>query len=321
MKTHVVAFFAFDGFQLLDVTGPASVFGMANSFAGDKVYEVQVLSPAGGLAESSCGVSVQTKSFSQVNARTVNTLLVAGGSTPAMRRVLEEPATRRWIPRCVRTSKRFGSVCSGAFILAELGVLKNLRVATHWASCGDLAKRFPDVSVDSDSLFAVDGKAWTSAGVSTGVDMALAMVERDIGRAAANRIAKFLVLYSRRPGYQSQFSDLLKAQTSSGTQFAELAEWIQHRLAQALDVPTLAARAKLSERTFYRKFVEATGDTPAKFVENVRLDAARALLSTDLPLKTIAAQTGMRSAARLNAAFERRFGVTPALFRQMHHSD
>jgi transcriptional regulator GlxA family with amidase domain len=320
MKIHLVGLLAFDGFQLLDVTGPASVFGMANSLSGKKVYEVRVVSPAGGLVESSCKVSVQARALSQVNVRTVNTLLIAGGSTAAMRRVLEEPVMRRWIPRCVRTSKRFGSVCSGAFILAELGVLKNLRVATHWASCDDLAKRFPDVSVDSHSLFVVDGKVWTSAGVSTGVDMALAMVERDIGRAVANRVAKFLVLHSRRPGYQSQFSDLLKAQASSGTQFAELAEWIQYRLAQPLDVPTLAARAKLSERTFHRKFVEATGETPAKFVENVRLDAARALLSTDLLLKTIAAQTGMRSTARLSAAFQRRFGVKPALFRQMHHS-
>jgi transcriptional regulator GlxA family with amidase domain len=318
MKTHVVAFFAFDGFQLLDVTGPASAFGVANSIAGNRVYEIQVVSPAGGPVESSCGVSLHAQALAAVNPRSVHTLLVAGGSTAAMQKTLEASVARQWLPRCIRASERFGSVCAGAFILAELGVLENLRVATHWARCDDLAKRFPKVFVDSDSLFIVDGKVWTSAGVSTGLDMALAMVERDIGRPFAAKIAKFLVLYARRPGYQSQFSDLLKAQASSATEFAELAEWMQDRLAQTLDVPTLAAKAGLSERTFYRKFVEATGNTPAKFVENVRLDAARALLSTSLPLKTIAAQTGMGSTARLTAAFERRFGVTLALFRQMH---
>jgi transcriptional regulator GlxA family with amidase domain len=199
-------------------------------------------------------------------------------------------------------------------------VLDGLRIATHWASCDDLAQRFPDVMVDSNALFVVDGKARTSAGGTTGIDMALEMGERDIDHTFADKIAKFLVLYLRRPGYQSQFSDLLMVQASAGTAFAELAGWIQTRLNQRLDVPTLAARVGLSERTFYRKFVAATGQTPAHFVENVRLDAARALLATKLPLKTIAARTGVRSVVR-NDAFERRFGIKPSLFRQMHHVD
>jgi transcriptional regulator GlxA family with amidase domain len=208
-----------------------------------------------------------------------------------------------------------------SYLLAELGELNGLRVATHWANCDDLAMRFPDVAVGSNALFVVDGKAWTSAGVTTGIDMALAMVEQDIDRSVADKIAKFFVLYVRRPGYQSQFSDLLEAQASAGTPFAELAGWIQTRLSHRLDVPTLAARVGLSERTFYRKFVAATGQTPAHFVEHVRLDAARSLLATSLPLKTIAARTGVRSVVRLNDAFERRFGLTPSLFRQMHHAD
>lgn len=318
---RIVALFAFEEFQLMDVAGPAAVFGAANSTIGNDLYDVRIVSPTGGLVRSSCGVSLQSQAISKMPAHNVGTLLIAGGSSAALARAAKPAVTRKWIPRCIRASARFGSVCSGAYLLAELGELDGLRIATHWASCDDLAQRFPDVKVDSNALFVVDGKAWTSAGVTTGIDMALAMVEHDVDHTVADKIAKFLVLYLRRPGYQSQFSDLLKVQASAGTAFAELASWIQTRLHQRLDVPTLAARVGLSERTFYRKFVAATGQTPAHFVENVRLDAARALLATKLPLKTIAARTGVRSVVRLNDAFERRFGIKPSLFRQMHHVD
>jgi transcriptional regulator GlxA family with amidase domain len=318
MHTRMVALFAFDGFQLLDVTGPASVFGVANSLSEREAYKVAVVSPRGGSVESSCGVCLQTIAIAKLDPVTIHTLLIAGGSPAAMQQALVDAATRNWITKCARASKRYGSVCSGAFILAWLGLLGQARVATHWASCAALS-RFPDISVDANSLFAVDGRLWTSAGVSTGIDMTLAMIERDIGRPIADRIAKFMVLYSRRPGYQSQFSELLNTQASAD--FGDLATWTQERVARRLDVSTLAARCGLSERTFYRKFVKTTGQTPAKFVETLRLDAARSLLSTELPLKTIAVRTGMGSARRLTSAFERRFGVAPSTFRRMHFGD
>jgi transcriptional regulator GlxA family with amidase domain len=259
MQKHTVALFAFDGFQLLDVTGPAAVFGVANGSIKDRIYNVEVVSPAGGLVRSSCGVSLQTRGLSRIRASSVDTLLISGGGADALNQAAKLATTRRWIARCAGACARLGSVCSGAFLLAELGLLKDARVATHWASCDDLAERFPDVSVDPQALFVVDGKIWTSAGVSTGIDMALAMIERDVGRPVADGIAKFLVLYARRPGYQSQFSDLLRAQASSAAEFTELMDWMQNRLTKRLDVPTLAARVGLSERTFYRKFVAATG--------------------------------------------------------------
>jgi transcriptional regulator GlxA family with amidase domain len=295
------------------------VFGLASTLSDRQTYRVLVVSPTGGLATSTCGVALHSLAVSKVRPREVNTLLVAGGGTAAMQRAALHPASRKWVPRCISASERFGSVCSGAFLLAELGMLENARVATHWASCDTLVERFPGIVVDVNSLFVVDGKLWTSAGVSTGIDMALAMVEHDIGRLVADRIAKFMVLYSRRPGYQSQFSDLLKSQISSADKFQDLIAWIQERLAQRLDVSILAAQAGLSERTFYRKFLAATGRTPAKFVEALRLDAARSLLSTNLGLKTIAARTGMGTSARLTVSFERRFGVTPSTFRRLHH--
>jgi len=319
MSFRLVALFAFDGVQLLDVTGPASVFGVANTLGGRAAYKVLVVSPVGGLIESSCGVSLHTVALSKLNPRKVHTLLVGGGSTDAMRQAATHVITRKWVSRCARVAKRFGSVCSGALLLAQLGLLHKSRVTTHWASCEALAD-WPDVSVEANSLFVVDGKLWTSAGVSTGIDMALAMIESDIGRTMADRIAKFMVLYSRRPGFQAQFSELLKAQADSDDSFGDLVLWMQERLARRLDVPTLAVRTGLSERTFYRRFVKATGQTPRRLVETLRLDAARTLLATGLPLKVIAARTGLGSPHRFTAAFERKFGVTPSAFRRIHHA-
>src|SRR5262249_42786046 len=162
-----------------------------------------------------------------------------GGSIEAMKRATARPATRKWLANCAPRAKRFGSVCTGAFVLASLDMLGKVRIATHWASCAALAE-FPDVSVDANSLFVVDGELRSAAGISTGIDMALAMVERDIGRAMADRVAKFMVLYSRRPGFQSQFSELLHAQAAASDGFGDLAVWMQDRIARRLDVPTLA---------------------------------------------------------------------------------
>jgi transcriptional regulator GlxA family with amidase domain len=217
-------------------------------------------------------------------------------------------------------TNRFGSVCTGAFMLAQAGLLDGKRVATHWASCARLAERFPALSVDAEALYVVDGKVWTSAGVTTGIDMALALVEADLGAATANLIARHFVLYARRPGYQSQFSPLLQAQTAAEAPFAALIDWMQAHLDEPLDVPALARRAGLTERSFYRKFTDATGKTPAHFVEALRLDAARTLLAQGLPLKAIAGRVGLTSSARLGAAFERRFGMAPSLFREMHRA-
>jgi transcriptional regulator GlxA family with amidase domain len=315
---HTIVLFAFENCELLDVAGPASVFGAANSALRKPVYDVQIASPAGGPIATSSGVVLHSRSLASISPKRVDTLLIAGGGNTSMRRVLDNAPSRRWISRTVQCARRFGTVCAGTFILGDLGMLDGRRVATHWASCDQLARRYPQIAVDRDAMFVVDGPLWTSAGVSTGIDMALAMVEQDHGRTIANAVAKFLVIYVRRPGHQSQFSSLLRVQASVGTPFAELANWIQSRLSAKLDVPTLAAHAGLSLRTFHRKFVAATGQTPASFVEDARLEAARALLDTGLPLKTIAQRTGLYSAARMSAAFERQFGLAPSLFRKMH---
>lgn len=313
---HRVTIVAYQGCQLLDVTGPAAVFGAANEALAQPFYEVAIASPDGGGVVTNCGVALQSRKIGGLP----DTLLVAGGSL-GLKAAMAHPGLRRWLRKAAPGTRRYGSVCTGAFVLAAAGLLDGKRVATHWASCQRLADRFAALEVDADSLYVVDGKVWTSAGVTTGIDMVLALVEADLGAAAANLIARHFVLYARRPGYQSQFSPVLQAQTAAEAPFAGLIDWMQTHLDRPLDVPALAARAGLSERSFYRKFTDATGKTPAHFVEGLRLDAARTLLGQGLPLKAIAGQVGLRSPARLGRAFERRFGMAPTLFREMHAAE
>ena len=314
-KHHRVFILAYEGCQLLDVSGPAAVFGAANEASSQPFYDLHIVSPDGGAVASNSGVAVQSHRI----GGQPDTLLVAGGSR-GLKAAMERVDLRRWLGKVAPKAKRYGSVCTGAFVLAAAGLLDGKRVATHWASCERLAKSFPALEVDADSLYVVDGKIWTSAGVTTGIDMALALVEADLGAAMANLIARHFVLYARRPGYQSQFSPLLQAQTAAEAPFAALIDWMQENLDRPLDVPALAARAGLTERSFYRKFTEATGKTPAHFVEGLRLDAARTLLGKGLPLKTIASRVGLNTPARLGQAFERRFGMAPSLFREMHRA-
>lgn len=314
-RPHRIFILAYDGCQLLDVTGPAAVFGAVNEAARRPVYDLAIVSPDGGPVVTNSGVAIQARRF----GGRPDTLLVAGGSR-GLPAVTARTDLRHWLRRVAPHAARYGSVCTGAFVLAAAGLLDGRRVATHWASCSKLAQRYPALSVDADALYVVDGKVWTSAGVTTGIDMALALVEVDHGAAMANLIARHFVLYARRPGYQSQFSPLLQAQTKAEAPFADLIEWMQSHLDAPLDVPALARRVGLSERTFYRKFTEATGKTPAQFVERLRLEAARTLLARDLPLKVIAGRVGLGSSARLGAAFERGFGMAPSLFREMHRA-
>src|SRR5262245_3739473 len=209
-STHSVALVVYDGFQLLDMSGPASVFAAANDAVGRPAYAVTIASPGGGLVASSSGVAVRTRPLAKLAERRIGTLLITGGEAAALRSVIALPAVRRRLPRLCGQATRFGSVCSCTFVLAALGLIDGRRVATHWAGCAELAALYPRVAVDPHALYEVDGPVWTSAGVTTGIDMALAMVERDVGADVANTIAKRLVLYARRPGYQSQFSPLLQ---------------------------------------------------------------------------------------------------------------
>mgnify|MGYP001243250838 CR=1 FL=1 len=319
---HHVAFIVYPGFELLDVSGPASAFNGANRALRQRgstnFYGIVLASAQGGAIESSCGVALETRPIGDLRPADTQTMLVAGAEREHLLPAVADPAFRAALPRLAEKAERFGSVCTGGFVLAALGLLDGCRVATHWDSCRPFKEAFPKVTVDSDALYLIDGRLWTSAGVTTGIDMALAMIARDLDASIAGEVAKRLVLYARRPGHQSQFSPLLKAQAKADGPFADLVGWVHANLHAQLDVPALAARTGLAERTFHRKFVVATGQTPGRFVETARLDAARMLLSRGLPLKSVASQVGLSPATRLSEVFERRFGISPRLFRDMH---
>ncbi len=319
---HRVAIIVYPGFELLDASGPASVFNGANHAleqAGKQpIYAIELASANGGRVASSSGVALETRHLKALASNAIGTLLIVGAEREPVLSAAADPTLRKWIPRLTAHAERFGSVCTGAFVLAALGLLEGHRVATHWDACASFARAFPSATLDPDALYVVDGPLWTSAGVTTGIDMALAMVAQDLDAGIAGEVAKRLVLYARRPGCQSQFSPLLKAQAKADGPFADLIGWIQANLDGSLDVPTLAARSGMTERTFHRRFVAATGETPARFVEMARLDAARLLLSRQVSLKSVAARVGLFPAVRLSEAFERRFGIAPRLFRDMH---
>lgn len=313
-----VAILTFSRCQVLDVTGPAMVFEAGNDAVGQPHYKVHILSAEGGTIQTSSAVALVTRAVAEVPPRSIDTLLIAGGDECGLQALVASKSARKWAVRASTHARRYGSICTGTFALAQFGLLGGSRVATHWSACTALAEQCPGVDVDTNALFVNDGRLWTSAGVTTGIDMSLEMVAADLGNAVANVIAKRLVLYARRPGYQSQFSPVLSAQSHAEAPFATLIDWMRDNLSGKLDVPRLAEKMAMSERTFLRRFAKSVGESPAHFVETLRLDQTRNLLAAGMSLKDIAAQTGYSTGAQLSKAFERRFGMTPQLFRQLH---
>jgi len=316
-----VAILVFPACQALDVTGPAAVFEAGNFALGSAYYKVHILAAKRGAIQTSCSVSLMAGSITDLSPHSVDTLLIAGGNADGLASFVTDERVRKWAVAVSKSARRYGSVCTGSFALAHFGLLDGKRVATHWSACADLAAQWPDADVDTQSLFVNDGRLWTSAGVTTGIDMSLEMIASDLGNAVANAVAKRLVLYARRPGYQSQFSPVLNAQTHADAPFAALVHWVSENLSKQLDVPRLAEKVCMSERTFVRHFIKSIGETPARFVETLRLDQARSLLATGLSIKEIAARTGYSTGAQLSKAFYRRFGMSPQLFRELHCHD
>ena len=273
MRSTVIL--AFDGVQLLDIAGPAAVMAEATEIVGSRTSGVTVASVAGGVVRTSGGIGLATGPVAEIAPDSVDTLLVPGGLETALLGVIADPVASAWISACSVRVRRLASVCTGAFVLASLGLLKGRTVATHWAAAEAFRLRFPELKLNDQALFVRDGAVWTSAGVSTGIDMTLAMVEQDHGREVAAKVARRLVLQSRRPGHQAQFSALLDAQAG---RYADLVDWIDVNLGADLSTEALAARAGQAPRTFHRNFRAATGLGPAAFVTRRRLEHARNLL-------------------------------------------
>ena len=296
------------GFQLLDAAGPSTAFEIAERFCPGS-YRLALLAPGGGEVESSSGLRLRAEPLKH---RRYHTIIVSGGEIVRSMPALQEILT--WLART--TSQRTASVCSGAFILAEAGLLEGRRATTHWESTDDFGRRYPNVTLDAYRIFIRDGNIWTSAGISAGIDLALALVEDDLGPEIARRTAEQLVVHRRRPGGQSQFAGFVTLGGRTG-RFSKLIAWMGEHLSEALTVEQLADRAAMSPRHFARAFVAETGTTPAKAVERMRLEYARTAIETShASLERIAETSGFRDAGRMRRAFVRTFGLPPQALRR-----
>ena len=316
MRSVVIA--AADNVMGIDVAGPAEVFDMANRLDSTPQYHLDLVSIPGGPVTTSTGIAVHATDARRFMGP-IDTLIVTGGYGVEARGPTDEFV--QWVKRAAEHSRRVCSVCTGAFILAAAGLLNGRRAATHWDTGKMFATLYPQVRLDMRPIYVRDHHIWTSAGSTAGIDLALALVEHDLGRSRALEVAKYLVVFLHRPGGQAQFSSALTAQArtaghEAGGRFQELYAWIADNLTADLSVQALASRARMSRRSFDRNFFEIMGQTPAKAVERIRIEAAvRALERGDVSIKRIAADCGFGSDEHLRRAFMRQFDVTPDQYR------
>ena len=314
---RLVEVLAFPEVQLLDVAGPLQVFAVANDQATRPreplPYRTRVVAPAGAQIRATAGLAFATEPLPDP-AEPLDTLIVAGGQ--GVMQAAEDASLVDWLRARAGAARRTASVCTGAFLLAAAGLLDRRRAVTHWEYCDLLSRRHPAVTVERDPIFVHDGPMWSSAGVTAGIDLSLALVEEDLGHAIALGVARYLVMFLKRPGGQAQFSAALSLQ-SADDHFADLHGWLAGHLAENLSLSRLAARAAMSERTFLRRYREATGLTPARAIERLRIEAARQLLAeTRLSAKRIAVRCGFGSEETMRRSFVRLQGVSPQDFRQ-----
>jgi transcriptional regulator GlxA family with amidase domain len=307
-KPRTIGFVLFPGFQILDVTGPLAAFEIASRFAPG-AYKLKVTARAAGMVPSSCGVALPAEPLPRV--ATLDTLIVSGGEGTL--EALRDGKLIAAIRRAPLRARRVASVCSGAFLLAQAGLLEGKRATTHWRGATRLAKAFPNVSVEPDCIYIKQGDVWTSAGVSAGIDLALAMITEDLGAEIAANVAREMVVYAKRPGGQAQHSALLEL---DAPRFAKLNAWMRDHLPNDLSVERLAQEAAMSPRNFARAYAAETGVTPAKAVERMRAEAARGAIEQGGGIQEIAHRTGFGDPERMRRAFIRLYGAPPAAMRR-----
>ncbi len=309
---RIIGLYLYEDFQLLDACGPITSFEIGGRMGGD-AYRLILLSAKGGPVRSSSGVSLETVTADGVPV--IDTLIVVGGN--GSRDAMRDAANTAFLRQVAGEVRRLCSVCSGAFLLAGAGMLDGRRVTTHWRRAELLARLFPGVRVEADRIHIRDGHVWTSAGITAGIDLSLALIAEDLGEDVARRVAQDMVVYYRRPGGQSQFSALAELGGDS-TPFAPLLDWIRAHLDQRLTVEVLAAQAAMSPRNFSRAFTREMGMSPAKAVERLRLEVARERVeSSAAPIEEIAAALGFHDPERMRRAFLRAFGQPPQAMRRI----
>jgi transcriptional regulator GlxA family with amidase domain len=307
----MIGVLVFPDFQLLDAAGPISVFEIASRLAG-AAPSIRTIAVTPGPVRSSAGVELLARGFRPSAA--ISTLIVAGGS--GVNAAAKCDKTLGFLRAMAKRGVRIASVCSGAFILAEAGLLDGRRATTHWQRTRQFLSQYPQVKLEPDQIFVRDGDIWSSAGISAGIDLALAMVAEDLGDEIAKQAARQLVLYHRRSGGQSQFSSLLELKAPSG-RFGPLLSWAREHLDAPLTVEALAEQAGMSTRHFARAFIAETGTTPSKAVERLRVEVARQQVqSSSEAIERVAETTGFRDPERMRRAFIRAFGQPPQSLRR-----
>ncbi|CAM2180488.1 AraC family transcriptional regulator [Burkholderia cepacia] len=311
---HRIGFFVCRGYDVLDLGGPLSAFNQVATAAGHTPYNLQVISQSGGPVPGNTGVSIETR---PIGRRTFDTVIFVGGEIEPMRAPENIAAARKLGAR----ASRVASVCTGAFLLAETGLLDGVRATTHWLYAAQLQSRFPRTRVEGDSIYIEEGRIWTSAGIASGIDLALGMIERDMGAEIARAVSRYLVVPYRRPGGQSQFSAMSQMEPESDRIRIAL-NFAREHLAEALPVERLADAARLSVRQFGRAFRRETGETPAKAVERLRVEAARLRLqSGSEPIEQIALAVGFTDPERMRRAFIKLHGHPPQAIRRESRSN
>jgi transcriptional regulator GlxA family with amidase domain len=319
-KSRQIVFVAYDGVSLLDLSGPLEAFRVSVAFARPQgsggMYECTVLSARGGRVKTADGVELNTKSVRSLARKPIDTLIVPGAFV--VDDVTRDRALIQWVKKNAPACRRVCSVCIGSFLLAAAGILDAYRAATHWMHAPLLASRYPSVTVEPDAIFVHDGVLWTSAGVTSGIDLALALIEQDAGRKAAIEVARILVVYLKRAGGQSQCSALLAAQAHSDSDaFSELELWIAENLKGDLRAEALAEKVHMSPRNFARVYAQMRGRTPAKAVEAIRIDAARRRLEeTRDRVVAIAEDCGFSDEEQMRSAFTRNLRIPPREYRK-----
>jgi transcriptional regulator GlxA family with amidase domain len=311
--TRAIGIVVFPDFQIMDACGPISAFEIAGRMTGD-AYRLVLISTRGGAVRSSSGVIFDT--IAACDAGAIDTLIAVGGD--GSRAALADAEGLAFLRAAAGQVRRMCSVCSGAFLLAGAGLLDGRRATTHWRRAAQLARMFPAVRVEPDRIHIRDGAVWTSAGITAGIDLALALVAEDLGERIARAVAQDMVVYYRRPGGQSQFSALAEL-GGGGSAFALLLDWIRANLAQRLTVEVMAERAGMSPRNFSRAFVRAIGVSPARAVERLRLEVARERVeNSQMPIEAIARATGFHDPERMRRAFVRAFGQPAQAMRRIN---
>lgn len=317
-KLNHVWIVVFPDFLLLDATGPAQVFSSSNDESRDtglsERYAIHMVSPGGGEVASCSGVALLTQPLPPLESLRGATMIVAGGA--GVRPALKDSALIAWIAAGAGEARRCASVCTGAFLLAEAGLLRHKRAVTHWQDVDSLRRAYPEVTVQDDAIYVKDGAVYSSAGISAGMDLCLSLVEEDLGRPHALNVAKRLVMYHKRPGGQRQFSSELLAEASGSELAQRLVAWLRPRVQEDIDVDRMAEALAVSARSLYRRLQQEAGVSPADLLARVRMEAACGLLETgSYSVKQVAHKAGFGSEYNLRRAFAQHLGVLPTDYR------